>query len=149
MLFFFCLATAGETSSQPTQNHADSVPAPSAEEKKEKAENHARQSFEIFTHEWMQKLAATEDFQKKRMMKIRQTTEGFVAEYTGYLPHRYTEVKLTTSKATPFVGILTYYRKTMRNVGKTKGQAINGLFEQAGTSQVSEIFRYTKGKWVY
>ena len=96
----------------------------------------------------MQKLADTEDFQKKRM-QIRQTQEGFVAEYIGYLPHRYTTIKLTQLKETPFIGILTYYKKTMRSVGKTKKQAINGLFEHAETSQVSEIFRYTKGEWVY
>lgn len=96
----------------------------------------------------MQKLAETEDFQKKRM-QIRQTQEGFVAEYMGYLPYRYTTIKPTQSKATPFIGILTYYKKTMRSVGKTKKQAINGLFEQAETSQVSEVFRYTKGEWVY
>ena len=82
-------------------------------------------------------------------MKVSETADGFVAEYSGYLPHRYTQVKPTKSKDTPFVGILTYYKKKMRSVGKTKGQAIQGPFEQNGTSQVSEIFRYTKGEWVY
>ncbi len=96
----------------------------------------------------MQRLARTEDFLKKRM-RIRQTQDEFVAEYTGYLPYRYTTIKLTRSKATPFVGILTYYKKTMRSVGKTKRQAVNGLFKQVETSQVSEIFRYTKGEWMY
>ena len=157
VLVFFCLATAGETSSQqgspppdtgeaqPAQNQTPSSPAPSAGEG---AEGRARASFDVFTRKWMRKLAETEDFQKKRM-QITQTQEGFVAEYTGYLPYRYTTIKLTQSEATPFIGVLTYYKKTMRSVGETKKQAINGLFEQAGTSQVSEIFRYTKGEWVY
>ena len=172
MFFFCCLATAGETRPAPThtlesehaQNQAQALTDPSAEDKQDKQdkqgkqdkqdkqeeeEDHARESFELFTRKWMQKLVKTEDFQKKKMMKIIRAGEGFVAEYTGYLPHRYTVVKLTKSKLTPFVGILTYYKKKMRSVGKTKGQAINGLFEQAETSQVSEIFRYTKGKWVY
>ena len=83
------------------------------------------------------------------MMRMTQTEAGFVAEYTGYLPHRYTVVKPTESKATPFVGVLTYRKKKMRCVGKTKEAALEGPFEQAGTSQVSEIFRFTKGKWVY
>ena len=154
---FFSLATAGETSSQqgappphtgeaqPAQNQTPSGPGPSAGEE---AEDRARASFDVFTRKWMRKLAETEDFQKKRM-QIAQTQEGFVAEYIGYLPYRYTRIKLTQSEATPFIGILTYYKKTMRSVGKTKKQAINGLFEQAETSQVSEIFRYTKGEWVY
>lgn len=156
VFFFLCLATAEETSPQNSPaathtvegerapNQAHPIPSP-----KEKTKNQARESFEHFTRRWMQKLVATEDFQKKEMLKIRQTTEGFIAEYIGYLPHRYTEIKLTQSEATPFIGILTYYKKTMRSRGKTEKQAINGLFEHAETSQVSEIFRYTKGKWVY
>ena len=112
------------------------------------AEDQARTSFDSFTRQWMQRLAKTEDFQKKRM-QVTQTPEGFVAEYTGYLPYRYTTIKLTQSKTTPFIGILTYYKKTMRSVGQTKQQAIHGLFEHAETSQVSEIFPYTKGEWVY
>ena len=156
VLLFCCLATAEETSpqqsapslqpgEQPAQNQTPSSPASSPAEE---AEDRARTSFDVFTRKWMQKLARTEDFLKKRM-QIRQTQEGFVAEYSGYLPYRYTRIKLTQSKTTPFIGILTYYKKTMRSVGKTKKQAINGLFEHAETSQVSEIFRYTKGEWVY
>lgn len=157
VLFFFCVATAEETSprqsapsphtgeSQPAQNQTPSDLTPSAGEE---AEDRARASFDVFTRKWMQKLADTEDFQKKRM-NVTQTQAGFVAEYIGYLPHRYTTIKLTQLKETPFIGILTYYKKTMRSVGKTKKQAINGLFEHAETSQVSEIFRYTKGEWVY
>ena len=157
VFFFFCLATAGETppqqsapspragETQAAQNQTPASPTPSAGEE---AEERARASFDVFTRKWMRKLAETEDFQKKRM-QITQTQQGFVAEYTGYLPYRYTTIKLTQSKATPFIGVLTYYKKTMRSVGETKKQAISGLFEQAGTSQVSEIFRYTKGEWVY
>lgn len=157
VFFFFCLATAEETSpqqstpplhtgeAQPAQNQTLSSPASSVGEE---AEDQARASFDVFTHKWMRKLAETEDFQQKRM-QITQTQEGFIAEYIGYLPYRYTKIKLTQSEATPFIGILTYYKKTMRSVGKTEKQAINGLFEHAETSQVSEIFRYTKGEWVY
>ena len=122
------------------------VPARSAQDK---AEDTARKDFDTFTREWMRKLVKTEDFQKKKMMRMTQTEAGFVAEYTGYLPHRYTVVKPTESKATPFVGVLTYRKKKMRCVGKTKEAALEGPFEQAGTSQVSEIFRFTKGKWIY
>ena len=156
-MFFSCLATAEEAPPQPSapsphpgeaQSAQNQTPSSSPLPAGEEAEDQARASFDVFTRQWMQKLAKTEDFQKKRM-QIRQTQEGFVAEYTGYLPYRYTRIKLTQSEATPFIGILTYYKKTMRSVGKTKKQAINGLFKHAETSQVSEIFRYTKGEWVY
>ncbi len=140
------VAVTEESHSRLAQNQVQAVPARSAQDK---AEDAAREDFDTFTRSWMQKLIKTEDFQKKKKMRMTQTAEGFVAEYTGYLPHRYTVVKPTKSKATPFVGVLTYRKKKMRCVGKTKEAALKGPFEQAGTSQVSEIFRFTKGKWVY
>ncbi len=133
----------GETQSRLAQNQV------SARSVQEKAEDAAREDFDTFTREWMRKLVKTEDFQKKKKMRMTQTEAGFVAEYTGYLPHRYTVVKPTESKITPFVGVLTYSKEKMRCVGQTKEAALEGPFEQAGTSQVSEIFRFTKGKWVY
>jgi len=105
-------------------------------------------SFDAFTIEWMKKLADTEEFHRTQAV-VSQSPEGFAAEYVGYLPHRYIIIKKTDSKDTPFVGILTYYEKTMRCVGKTKEEALKGPFEASDSQQVSEIFRFTKGKWVY
>jgi len=58
-------------------------------------------------------------------------------------------VKKTEYRDTPFVGTLTYYERTLRCSGKTQEEALQGPFEQVGTSPVREIFRFTKGKWVY
>ena len=92
-------AVTGETQRRLAQNQ---VPARSAQDK---AEDAAREGFDTFTREWMKKLIKTEDFQKKKKMRMTQTAEGFVAEYTGCLPHRYTVVKPTESEATPFIGM--------------------------------------------
>jgi hypothetical protein len=105
-------------------------------------------AFDAFTLEWMKKLADTEEFRKSRA-QVKQSLDGFSAEYTGYLPHRYIHIKKTESADTPYVGILTYYEKTLRCTGKTKEEALQGPFNQVDTGQVSEIFRFTKGKWVY
>ena len=112
------------------------------------SEDIALSSFDTFTLEWMKKLLETEDFRKTRA-QVKPSPEGFIAEYTGYLPPRYIHIKKTESADTPYVGILTYYEKTLRCTGKTKEEALKGPFDQVGTSQVSEIFRFTKGKWVY
>jgi hypothetical protein len=112
-------------------------------------QDHALASFETFTVDWMTKLAQTEEFQRTQRMQVSQASEGFTAEYIAYLPDRYIVVKKTASKDTPFVGILTYYEKVLRCVGKTKEEATKGPFNQADVRQVSEIFRFTKGKWVY
>ena len=110
---------------------------------------HAQLSFDIFTRMWMQKLMATEQFQRNQRLLVTKTEDGFMAEYVGYLPERKTTVKATTSPVTPFIGILRYYKKRMRSVGKTRQQAMRGPFEQVRTSPVAEIFPYTKGEWSY
>jgi len=106
-------------------------------------------SFDAFTIEWMKKLSDTEEFHRTQGVTINEAPEGVTAEYTGYFPHRYIIVKKTESKETPYVGILTYFEKTMRCVGKTKEEALKGPFEASDSRQVSEIFRFTKGKWTY
>ena len=109
----------------------------------------ARLSFEMFTRLWMEKLMDSERFHKNERLTVTETADGVVAEYAGYLPDRDTTVKATSSAETPFIGILHYYQTTMRSVGKTRQQAVRGPFEQAEKNRVSEIFRYTKGAWVY
>ncbi|HEV8715156.1 MAG TPA: hypothetical protein VGX03_20290 [Candidatus Binatia bacterium] len=113
------------------------------------SEEAVQTSFDVFTIEWMKKLSDTEEFHRTQTIQVSESPEGFAAEYVGYLPHRYIIVKKTDSKETPFVGILTYYEKTMRCVGKTKEEALKGPFQASDSQQVSEIFRFTKGKWVY
>ena len=112
------------------------------------SEDVALATFDAFTIEWMKKLEQTEEFHKAQA-QITPAAEGFAVEYVGYLPHRYIHVKKTESADTPYVGILTYFEKKLRCTAKTKEAALQGPFEQIETNQVSEIFRFTKGKWVY
>jgi hypothetical protein len=111
-------------------------------------EDLALATFDTFTVDWMKKLEQAEDFHKTRAQAV-ESPDGFAAEYVGYIPNRYITVKKTDSSDTPYVGILTYFEKKLRCAGKTKEQALQGPFDQVETSQVSEIFRFTKGKWVY
>lgn len=106
-------------------------------------------SFDTFTQDWMKKLAEAEEYHRLELLKVSQSGESFSAEYIGYLPQRFIEVKKTTSTETPFIGTLTYYERTLRCTGKTKETAAQGPFEQVETTPVKEIFRFTKGKWVY
>jgi len=124
-------------------------PKPATPPEPEFTEDAALASFDIFTIEWMKKLSRAEEFRRTQDVKVSESPEGFLAEYIGYFPHRYIIVKKTDSKDTPFVGILTYYEKTMRCTGKTKEEALQGPFQPASSLQVSEIFRFTKGKWEY
>lgn len=147
------VASTGQTQSTPTTRTQSTKHTVRAKKKvvvvPTITEEEAHASFDAFTLEWMNKLQRTEEFQRTQRIKIIRSPNGVLAEYVGYLPHRHITVKKTSSKDTPFVGILTYYQQIMRSVGKTREEALKGPFQQAGTSQVSEIFRYTKGKWHY
>ncbi|MGE0823176.1 MAG: hypothetical protein AB7P18_13755 [Candidatus Binatia bacterium] len=109
----------------------------------------AHSRFDTFTQEWMVKLAQAEEYHRTRQVKVSQDADGFFAEYVGYLPQRYIKVKKTTSQETPYVGTLTYYERVLRCRGKTKEDALKGPFEQDRLVPVREIFRFTRGEWVY
>lgn len=130
-----------------TRSKAPAKKTPPAPVVVDEAAVHA--SFETFTLDWMKKLAEAEEYHRQEQLKVSQTGETFSAEYVGYLPQRFVAVKKTTSTETPFVGTLTYYERTLRCTGKTKEAATQGPFEQVETLPVKEIFRFTKGKWVY
>lgn len=109
------------------------------------AEEAAQASFDTFTAEWIKKRTRAQQAHRK----ITKARAGFVVEYAEALPTRFLKVKKTASEVTPFIGILSYYQKTFRSTGKTKKKALGGPFEERETQSVSEIFRYTEGKWVY
>ena len=109
------------------------------------AEEAARESFDTFTIAWMRKLTKID----RHKEKVTEVDGNFSVEYLKYLPTRFTVVKKTKSEETPFVGILTYYKRQFHSTGTTKEEALEGPFEELKTKQVSEIFRYTRGKWVY
>ncbi len=122
------------------------TPAKAAPQVTEEA---ARASFETFAQDWMNKLVEAEEFQRTKQVKVTETPDGFFAEYVGYLPQRTIEVKKTAYTDTPFVGTLMYNERMMRSSGKSKEDALQGPFEQIKAYPVREIFRFTKGKWVY
>lgn len=121
------------------------APPPPVLTESERAEEAVRASFGAFTAKWMNKRAKVQETYRK----VKKHKMGFSAEYAEALPTHYVKIKKTQSKETPYIGILSYYKKTFRSTAKTKKDALKGPFEDLGTGSVSEIFRYTGGKWVY
>jgi hypothetical protein len=113
------------------------------------SEEYALTTFDEFTAKWMEKLAKNEEFRRTKQVKIIPYADGFLAEYRGYAPQRRIKVRKTTSAETPYIGTLHYNERIMRCAGKTRAEALNGPFSEAGTSSVAEIFRFTKGEWHY
>jgi hypothetical protein len=56
-------------------------------------------------------------------------------------------LKTTSSKDSPFVGILTYHRTDMESRGQDRAEAEAKPFVVTRAVKVTEIFRYSKGAW--
>jgi hypothetical protein len=106
-------------------------------------------SFESFSKGWMARLEKVNQ-QNSREAKSESAADGrMVGRYICYGPDCMREVRVTESKATPYVGIIRYAQKVMEKEGDTpqKMKADPGV--QTSEIQVTEIFRYTGGRWVY
>ena len=93
----------------------------------------AETSFHDFAEEWMQKLAAAEAHAKK------QAAGG---AYRGYDDDFKIELKATGSTAAPYVGLLRY-QELQCAAGSGPSCKV------AGTTKVTEIFRFQGGRWIY
>lgn len=106
-------------------------------------------SFEDFSSGWMSRLEQVSQ-QNSRVLKSEPAGNGrVVGRYVSYGPDSMREVRGTSSKATPYVGIIRYAQKTMEK----EGENLQKMKEHPGVStseiQVMEVFRYTGGRWVY
>ena len=143
-----CLLSGCTGAFNRTTQHQEKLPVPTAPPVLTESEREAvavQTSFDSFTAEWISQRAKAQ----KAYHKVKKLKKGFSAEYVELLPRRFLKVKKTESEETPYIGILSYYKKTFRSTAKTKKAALEGPFVDLGTGSVSEIFRYSGGKWVY
>jgi hypothetical protein len=106
-------------------------------------------SFESFGNTWMARLAQVNQ-QNTRTLKSASAADGrVVGRYVCYGPDSLREVRGTDSKLTPYVGIIRYSQKTMEKEGDTQQKMREHPGVQTSEIQVTEIFRYTGGRWVY
>lgn len=105
-------------------------------------------SFEKFKKAWIEKLNRIEKENLKNI-RIGNSGELFKAEYIGYGKKFNHTIKKTKSSITPFIGILTYYEIKYVSMGRDKKAVKKGPFKIRMSTKVKEIFRYTRGKWVY
>lgn len=106
-------------------------------------------SFENFGKNWMARLEQVNQ-QNTRTLKSTSTADGrVVGRYVCYGPDSLREVRGTDSKLTPYVGIIRYSQKTMEKEGDTQQKMREHPGVQTSEIQVTEIFRYTGGRWVY
>lgn len=106
-------------------------------------------SFENFSKGWMSRLEQVNQ-QNSRDLKPAPAANGrLVGRYVCYGPDCVREVRGTDSKATPYVGIIRYAQKVMEKEGETPQKMKDHPGVPTSEIQVTEIFRYTGGRWVY
>jgi hypothetical protein len=103
-------------------------------------------AFAGFCQEWMQKLAAREQY---NIANIRWETDlqGVEGTYIGYTRDHTCTMKIG-SKDVP-VGKITYREIRFAKRGDSIGEAESNPAQPLETTEITEIFRYAAGKWIY
>jgi hypothetical protein len=106
-------------------------------------------AFEVFQQEWLIKLNQHGDYGWEKI-KVEQDAEGrHCASYRILTKGLESEVKATGDKGSPYVGVLKYEEQTYASRAATPDLARQGPFECEKALVVTEIFRYSGGKWLY
>jgi hypothetical protein len=108
-------------------------------------------SFLAFQKTWIQKLNKEGRYGEKSMRVDRhpQDRSLFEARYDMVKEPGPCRIKKTGQTACPYVGVMHYEVWTCTAKGKTHDEAKRGPFDCRPQSEITEIFRYAGGMWVY
>lgn len=101
--------------------------------------------FSAFCEEWMGKLAAREQHNVANI-KWDAKPDGVKGEYVGYTQEHTCTLK-DASKVP--IGKIIYREIVYQKRGGTIPEAERSAAQPVETTEVTEIFRYAGGKWVY
>ena len=102
--------------------------------------------FEKFCAEWMQKLAVREHDNIKNIHWVPDGT-GVEGEYVGYSSDH--TCKLASDVSPAVVGKIIYREFRYVKKGASPAAAKTSTPRALEATEVTEIFRYAKGKWEY
>ena len=112
------------------------------------AEDVVASRFSSFCAEWMKKLEVRER-DNRASIQWKASPDGVQGEFVGYSREHACQLKPTDSaKATP-IGKIVYRELVYRQAGKSTAEAMQGAPRPVDATEVTEIFRYSGGKWVY
>lgn len=106
-----------------------------------------RKKFEAFASTWMDKLRERERFNASKV-KWQPSGSGVEAIYIGYDTANYRILPLSNVETHP-IGKLVYLELKLRLTGATEDAARARQPEIVERVEVTELFRYAGGKWVY
>jgi len=105
-------------------------------------------SFEEFGKAWMSKLDKVGK-ENRTQLQLKRDGNIYIGSYRCYGPECELTVKPTDSKVSPFVGLIRYIEKEIEQRGASREEALNAEGKVVSEVPVTEIFRFTKGKWIY
>jgi hypothetical protein len=104
--------------------------------------------FRSFCLEWMKKLEARER-DNRAGVRWKVGPSGVLGEFVGYSPEHTCHMNANHDpKAVP-VGKITYRELLYRQTGASTSEAAANPPSVVEATEVTEIFRYASGKWVY
>lgn len=111
------------------------------------APEEVRRKFDVFVADWMEKLRERE---RHNVGKIQWSAGGSGVEgvYVGYDTRNYRILPVSNLETTP-IGKLVYMELKLRRAGSTQDDALAKEPQVIERVEVTEIFRYHRGEWVY
>jgi len=100
-----------------------------------------------FCVKWMGFLE-TRERDNRKGVKWEKQPSGVSGHYVGYSKEYDCTLKDRSSNGTP-VATIVYREFVYEKVGASQGEAEQSEAKQVDATEVTEIFRYAKGEWVY
>lgn len=105
------------------------------------------EKFNSFCAEWMKKLEVRER-ENRAAIRWQAGPSGVQGDYVGYSREHSCELKAPDPKSVP-IGKIRYRELLYRKAGLSRSEAEGKDAEPVEATEVTEIFRYANGKWVY
>lgn len=108
-----------------------------------------RKAFDVFQNDWIAKMNHHGQFGADKI-KVEKDPQGlYRATYRVIAQNPESEVKATGDKGSPYIGVLKYEEHTYACRADSPELSQQGPFECEKQVVVTEIFRYSRGKWLY
>ena len=105
-------------------------------------------SFDEFCGSWMQKLEAREADNVKHV-KWQKDGTGVQGQYVGYSSEHKCDLKAPKKKGDVPIGKISYRELLYQKQGPSTADAQASQPRVVEITEVTEIFRWEKGKWIY
>jgi hypothetical protein len=145
-------SVAAEAKAAPTKNPAAKKatakkPVPMKEAVKELVEGEDVREFRAFCDSWMQKLGERNTYNVAHITWEKSGDGGVVGEYISYGTDRTCIAREEPGKDP--IGKITYREIKYRRQGAQQAAAMAAVPTIVEQTDVTEIFRYAKGRWLY